>query len=99
MVMKAEEDIAMQENNAQLALGEVESLLDFLNQTLEEATDQEVLSLQKQMSDQADRASRLYTNPTVKFPVPQLPKLEVRSSAAVMQMIQDDISVADKGMC
>ena len=89
----------MQEKNAQLAVGEVESLLDFLNRNLEKATNQELLSLQKQMSDQADRASRLYTNPTVKFPVPRLPQLEVHSSAKVMQVIQDDISVSDKGMC
>ena len=99
MVNKTKEDITMQEKNAQLAVGEVESLLDFLNRNLEKATDQELLSLQKQMSDQADRASRLYTNPTVKFPVPKLPQLEVRSSAKVMQVIQDDISVSDKGMC
>ena len=99
MVNKTKEDITMQEKNAQLAIGEVESLLDFLNRNLEKATDQELLSLQKQMSDQADRASLLYTNPTVKFPVPKLPQLEVHSSAKVMQVIQDDISVADKGMC
>ena len=100
MVNKAKEDIAMQEKNARLAVGEVESLLDFLNRNLEKATDQELLSLQKQMSDQADRASRLYTNPTVKLiPVPRLPQLEVHSSAKVMQVIQDDISVTDKGMC
>ena len=99
MVNKTKEDIMMQEKNAQLAVGEVESLLDFLNRNLEKATDQELLSLQKQMSDQADRASRLYTNPTVKFPVPRLPQLVVRSSAKVMQVIQDDICVSDKGMC
>ena len=99
MVNKAKEDITMQEKNAQLAVGEVESLLDFLNRNLEKATDHELLSLQKQMSDQADRASQLYTNTTAKFPVPRLPQLEVRSSAKVMQVIQDDISVSDKGMC
>ena len=99
MVSKAKEYITMQEKNAQLAVGEVESLLDFMNRNLEKATDQELLSLQKQMSDQADRASQLYTNPAVKFPVPKLPQLEVRSSAKVMQVIQDDISVTDKGMC
>ena len=99
MVNKAKEDIVTREKNAQLAVGEVESLLDFLNRNLEKATDQEVLSLEKQMSDQVDRVSRLYSNPAGVFPVPKLPQLEVHSGTKVMQVIQDDISVTSKGMC
>ena len=96
VVQKVKEDIATQEKNAQLAVGEVESLLDFLNRNLEKATDQEVLSLEKQMSDQVERVSRLYSNPLGKFPVPQLPQLKVHSGAKVMQAIQDDISVTGR---
>ena len=96
VVNKVKEDIATQEKNAQLAVGEVESLLDFLNRNLEKATDQEMLSLKKQMSDQVERVSQLYCNPIGKFPVPELPHLEVHSGANVMKTIQDDIAITGK---
>ena len=93
------EEITTQQKNAQLAMGEVESLLEFLHRNLEKATDQELLSLQKQMSDQADRIAQLYTNPAAKFPVPRLPQLEVQCSGDILQVLRDDFSVRDKGMC
>ncbi|CAI8022155.1 hypothetical protein GBAR_LOCUS13030 [Geodia barretti] len=49
-------------------MGEVESLLEFMSRSLERATDQEVLSLEKQMSDQVERVTQLYGNPVGKFP-------------------------------
>ena len=96
VVNKAKEDISIQEKNAQLAVGEVESLLEFMNRNLEKATDQEVLSLEKQMSDQVDRISQLYTNPAQMFPSPKLPQLEVQSNAEVMQVIEDSISITNR---
>ena len=92
------EEITTQQKNAQLAMGEVESLLEFLHRNLEKATDQELLSLQKQMSDQADRIAQLYANPAAKFPVPRLPQLEVQCSGDILQVLRDDFSVCDKGM-
>ena len=97
MVNKAKEDISMQEKNAQLAVGEVESLLEFMNRNLKMATDQEMLSLEKQMSGQVDRVMQLYTNPAQKFPVPKLPQLEVQSDAEVIQGIENGISIRNKG--
>jgi len=73
--------------------------LEFLCRNLEKATDQELLSLQKQMSDQADRIAQLYANPAAKFPVPRLPQLEVQCSGDILQVLRDDFSVCDKGMC
>ena len=96
VVNKVKEDIATQEKNAQLAVGEVESLLDFLNRNLEKATDQETLSLKKQISEQVERVSQLYCNPIGKFPEPELPNLEVHSGANVMEGIQDDISITGR---
>ena len=96
VVNKAKEDISVHEKNAQLAVGEVESLLEFMNRNLEMATDQEVLSLEKQMSDQVDRISQLYTNPAQRFPVPKLPQLEVQSEAEVMQVVEDGIYITNK---
>jgi hypothetical protein len=96
MVNKAKEGISTQEKNAQLAVGEVESLLEFMNRNLEKATDQEVLSLEKQMSGQVDRVMQLYTNPAQKFPVPKLPQLEVQSDVEVMQVIDGGISIKNK---
>ena len=93
------EEITTQQKNAQLAMGEVESLLEFLHRNLEKATDQELLSLQKQMSDQADRIAQLYTNPAAKFPVPRLPQLEVQCSGDILQVLQNDFSLHDKGDC
>ena len=94
-VEEAERKIGTQEKGAQLAVGEVESLLEFMSRSLERATDQEVLSLEKQMSDQADRVSRLYGNPAGKFPVPQLPELVVHCGAEVEQAIKTRVSVFD----
>ena len=98
VVNKAKEDISIQEKNAQLAVGEVESLLEFMNRNLAKATDQEVLSLEKQMSGQVDRVMQHYTNPAQKFPVPKLPQLEVQSDVKVMQVIDGGISIKNKGM-
>ena len=73
MVSEAVEKVSEQEKNAELAMGEVESLLKFMSHSLETATDQELLNLKKEMSDQVDRVSSLYNNPVGKFPVPELP--------------------------
>ena len=97
VVNKAKEDISVQEKNAQLAVGEVESLLEFMNRNLEKDTDQEVLSLEKQMSGQVDRIMQLYANPAQKFPTPKLPQLEVQSEVEVMQVIDGGISIKNKG--
>ena len=97
VVSAVKEKVSAQEKGAQLAVGEVESLLEFMSRNLERATDQEVLSLEKQMSDQADRVSRLYGNPAGKFPVPQLPEFVVHCGAEVEQAIQNKMSVAKKG--
>ena len=67
-----------EEKNAGLAVGEVESLLEFMSCTLETSTDQELLSLKKQMSDQVDQVSSLYDNPAGKFPAPELPLVTER---------------------
>ncbi|CAI8023734.1 Signal peptide, CUB and EGF-like domain-containing protein 1 [Geodia barretti] len=96
MVSEAREKVSTQEKNAQLAMGEVESLLEFMSRSLERATDQEVLSLEKQMSDQVERVTQLYGNPVGKFPVPELPQLVVSCGAEVEQVIQTKISVAEK---
>ena len=95
IVEEAERKIGTQEKGVQLAVGEVESLLEFMSHSLERATDQEVLSLEKQMSDQADRVSRLYGNPAGKFAVPQLPELVVHCGAEVEQAIKTGVSVFD----
>ena len=95
MVDKAKQEIAIQGKNAQLAVGEVESLLEFMNRNLEKATDQEVLSLKKQMTDQVKRVSQLYHNPTGKFPVPQIPQIKVCCSSKVEQVIESDVSIQD----
>ena len=98
MVNKAKDDISTQEKNAQIAVGEVESLLEFMNRNLEMVTDQQMLSVEKQMSDQVDRISQIYTNPAHTFSVPMLPQLKVQS-AKILHMIQDNtcISVTNKG--
>ena len=80
------EEITAQEKSAQLAMGEVESLLEFFHHSLEKATDQELLSLQQQMCDQADRRAQLYAYPSAMFPVPQLPQLEVQCSDDILQV-------------
>ena len=89
--------VSTQEKNAQLAVGEVESLLEFMSHSLERATDQEVLSLEKQMSDQVERVTQLYGHPADKFPVPEIPELVVHCKTRVEQVIQSQISVDKKG--
>ena len=91
-------EITSQVKNAELALGEVESLLELLHRNLEKATDQELMSLQKQISDQTDRVAQLYANPAAKFPIPQLPQLEVQCSDDILQVLQDDFSLCDNGL-
>lgn len=87
------EEITAQEKSAQLAMGEVESLLEFFHHSLEKATDQELLSLQQQMCDQADRRAQLYAYPSAMLPVPQLPQLEVQCSDDILQLLQDDFAL------
>ena len=96
MVSEAVEKVSEQEKNAELAVGEVESLLEFMSHSLETATDQELLSLKKQMSDQVDWVSNLYDNPAGKFPAPELP-LEVQCGPEVECVIESGISVTKKG--
>ena len=95
MVSEVKEKVSVQEKNAELAVGEVESLLEFMSHSLETATDQELLSLKKQMSDQVDRVSSLYKDPAGKFPVPELP-LVVQGGPSVKRAIEI-ISVVKKG--
>ena len=97
MVSEAKEKVSVQEKNAELAVGEVESLLEFMSRSLETATDQELLSLEKQMSDQVDRVSSLYKDPAGKFSVPELPELVVQCGPGVEHVIQTEISVVKKG--
>ena len=97
MVSEARGKVSTQEKNAQLAVGEVESLLEFMSRSLERATDQEVLSLEKQMSDQVERVTQLYGHPADKFPVPEISELVVTCKAQVEQVIQSQISVDKKG--
>ena len=98
VVDEVKEKIVIQEKNAQLAVGEVESLLEFMNRNLKIATDQEVLSLEKQISAQVHRVFQLYDNPGGKFPVPQIPELQVHGGGKVEQIIEDEISVKKKGI-
>ena len=98
MINSSQEEIASQKKNIDLAVGEVDSLYDFLSRNLERATDQELFSLLKQMSDQAKRAAQLYANPPAKFPVPTLPQLEVHCSNHVLQVLQEEFSVSEKGV-
>ena len=98
MINSSQEEIASQKKNIDLAMGEVDSLYDFLSRNLERATDQELFSLLKQMSDQAKRAAHLYANPPAKFPVPTLPQLEVHCSNHVLQVLQEEFFVS-KGVC
>ena len=95
MVSEAKETVSVQEKNAELAVGEVESLLEFMSRSLETATDQELLSLEKQMSDQVDRVSSLYKDPAGKFPVPELP-LVVQCGSGVEQAIKSEMSVVNR---
>ena len=95
MVSEAVEKVSKQEKNAGLAVGEVESLLEFMSHSLERATDQELLSLKNQVSDQVDRVSSLYANPAGKFPAPELP-LEVQCVPEVEHVIESGISVIAK---
>ena len=96
VVDEVKEKIVIQEKNAQLAVGEVESLLEFMNRNLKMATDQEVLSLEKQISDQVHRVFQLYDNLGDRFPVPQIPELQVHCGGKVEQIIKDEISVKNK---
>ena len=97
MVNEVKGKIAIQEKNAQLAMGELESLLEFMNRNLKMATDQEVLSLEKQMSDQVLRVSQLYGDPAGKFPLPEIPELQVTCGVRVEKVIEDEISFSKKG--
>ena len=97
VVSEAKEKVSVQEKNVELAMGEVESLLEFMSRSLETATDQELLSLEKQMSNQVDRVSSLYKDPAGKFSVPELPELVVQCGPGVEHVIQTEISVVKKG--
>ena len=84
---------------AELAVAEVTSLLELLNRNLERATDQELFSFMKQMSDEADRAALLYANADKIFPVPPLPQLEVHYNDDLLQVLQDEMFIDDSGRC
>ena len=96
IVNEAEEKIATEEKNAQLAVGELESLLEFMSRTLETATDQEILSLKKQVSYQVEKVSELYIDADENFPVPELPELEVNCGARVKKVIELEIAIEEK---
>ena len=98
IVSEAKEQVSTWEKNVQLAVGEVESLLEFTNCILQRATAQEVLNLEKQMSDQIERVAQLYHNPTEKFPGVKLPELVVHCGAGMKQAIDIELSVVQKGI-
>ena len=82
---------------AELAIAEVTSLHELLDRNLERATDQELFSFMKQMSDEADRAALLYANAPEIFPVPALPQLEVHCNDDVLQVLQEEMFIDDSG--
>ena len=96
IVSEAEEEIAAQEKNAQLAVGELVSLQEFMSRSLETETDQEILSLKKQVSDQVERVGELYSDADRKFPLPELPELVVKCGERVNQAIETELSVAQR---
>ncbi|CAI8048962.1 hypothetical protein GBAR_LOCUS26974, partial [Geodia barretti] len=94
IVSEAEEEIAAQEKNAQLAVGELVSLQEFMSRSLETETDQEILSLKKQVSDQVERVGELYSDADRKFPVLELPEMVVNCGERVNEVIETELSVA-----
>ena len=95
IISDSKQKINSEEKNIQLAMAEINSLLEFMNQIIARATDQEVLSLEKQISHQVERMTRIYSNPAGKFQVPELPELVFQCGAGVRKALETDISVSD----
>ena len=95
---EAREKVCTQEKNSQLAVEEADSLFEFMNRILERATNQEILSLEKQISDQVQRMTKNYGNTAEMFPLPKLPELVVTCGEGVTKAIETEISVTEKGM-
>ena len=80
-----------QKKNIQLATAEIQSLLDFVDHKSQQASDQEVLRLQKQITDRAEEVAQKYDNqvgPT------DVPCLEVQFSKEIGGMVKRAISIS-----
>ena len=63
LVENKRKTLLAQKKNVELATAEIQSLLDFVDHKTQQASDQEVLGLQKQIIDRAEEVVQKYGNP------------------------------------
>ena len=82
--------------NVQLATAEIQSLLDFVDHKSQQASDQEVLGLQRQITDRAKEVLEKYGNPKKQFGSIDVPCLEVQFSIDIGRKVKKMISISEK---
>ena len=79
--------------NIQLATAEIQSLLDFVDYKSQQASDQEVLGLQKQITDRVEEVVQKYGNPKKQFGPTEVPCLKVQCGAEFGRRVKEEICV------
>ena len=97
LVEKKQKTLLAQKKNVELATAEVQSLLDFVDHKSQQASDQEMLGLQKQITDRAEEIAQKYGNPKKQFGPIDVPRLMVHRAhgARTGRMVTQEIVVMD----
>ena len=95
LVENKQKTLLAQKKNAQLATAEIQSLLDFVDHKSQQASDQEVLGLQKQITDRAEEVAQKYGNPKKQFGPTNIPCLKVQCIAETERMVKQKINISE----
>ena len=96
LVEKKQKTLLAQKKNVQLATAEIQSLLDLVDHKSQQASDQEVLGLQKQITDRAEEMVQKYDNPKKQFGPTEVPCLEVQFDTDIGRKVKQAISISEK---
>jgi len=96
LVENTQTALLAQKKNVQLATAEIQSLLDFVNHKSRQVSDQEVLGLQKQITDRAEEVIQKYGNPKKQFGPTDVPCLEVQLSTDIGKKVNQAINISVK---
>jgi len=95
LVENKRKTLLAQKKNVQLATAEIQSLLDLVDHKSQQASDQEVLGLQKQITDRAEEVAQKYGDPKKQFGPTEVPCLKVQCIAETEKMVNQEINISE----
>ena len=98
LVENKRKTLVAQKKNIHLATAEIQSLLDLVDHKSQQASDQEVLVLQKQITDRAEEVVQKYGDPERQFGPTDVPGLMVQLGTDIGRKVKEMINISEKAV-